>query len=138
MNTIDKNGQPTDFAPIGALVPGGGKNRRKDKNFLEMADMKNPSQSIVEGKRFKDRSVGRRNVSNSSINEGKRPIDNAFGARAVRKKNSNILNNSRFDALSKIRSSYQSIGGSEMDDDEEDEESDEEDDIQKEIDQMVS
>lgn len=41
-----------------------------------------------------------------------------------------MLNNSRFDALSKIRSSYQSVGGgSEEDDDDDDEMSDEEDDL---------
>lgn len=51
------------------------------------------------------------------MHEAQRPIDATFGARAIRKKNPNLLNNSRFDALSKIRSSYQSIGASDDDDD---------------------
>ena len=47
-----------------------------------------------------------------------------------------MLNNSRFDALSKVRSSYQSIGGSDQDDD--DSSSDEEVDLQKEVDEIMN
>ena len=76
--------------------------KNKDKNFLEMIDQKKGARSIVESGAGKTRASRIRS----------------------KQRNSNLLNNSRLDAISKHISSYHSIGdnsegsGSENDEDE--------------------
>ena len=101
---------PINIDPIGAMMPGS-KKGQKDRNFLEMSKQNKGASSLVEGAvkerrkhKSKERSQGRGRERDEEIG-----VSRAARLRS-KPRNTNLLNNSRFDALSKHISSYHSIG----------------------------